>query len=220
MIGTTFPNIVRCASRKLHCSSKRMVMVYNNELTRVCDEHNVFQRMDTILRLTHFLSPEDFLILMNNLDDELKELMLHSENFCSSFFMGHIEWSPTIGILLSRQWLLHWVRTWMMGTGSPDPRNMFRDCFRMGITDPRTSTYGSICTQILACGQEIALLSKDAPALRQQHLLELIATAEKKEDSVRAKAIMEIIKREQHKARWKNINRTTQPPRGGNPMAI
>jgi hypothetical protein len=66
----------------------------------------------------------------------------------------------------------------------------------MGITDPRTSTYGSICAQILACGQEIALLSKDAPALRQQHLLELIATAEKKEDLVRAKAIMEIIKRE------------------------
>ncbi len=141
MIGTSFPNILHCASRKLLCSSKRMDLVYTNELTRLCDEHKVFQWMDTMLSLTHFLSPGDFLILMNNLDDELKELMLHLEMFCSSFFMGHIEWSPTIGILLSWQWLLHRVCTWMMGTGSPHSCNMFRDCFRMGITDPQTSTY-------------------------------------------------------------------------------
>jgi hypothetical protein len=46
------------------------------------------------------------------------------------------------------------------------------------------------------------MLSKDAPALRHQHLLELIAIAEKKDDLLCAKAIMEIIKRECHKAHY------------------
>ena len=48
LIGTLFLNIVRCAARKLHCSSKRMISAYNAELTKTCDDHNMFQRMDTI----------------------------------------------------------------------------------------------------------------------------------------------------------------------------
>jgi hypothetical protein len=42
VIGTDFPNIVRVASRKLHCLSKCMIRLYNAELTAKCDEHNMF----------------------------------------------------------------------------------------------------------------------------------------------------------------------------------
>jgi hypothetical protein len=80
--------------------------------------------------------------------------------------MGHIEWSPEIGIWLSQRWILHWVRLWMLGTGTHDPGNMFRSCYRMHVPDPRTSTYGAIYAQILVTEQEIQHLSKDAPALR------------------------------------------------------
>ncbi len=48
LIETLFPNIVRCAARKLHCSSKQMISAYNAELTKTCDDRNMFQRMDTI----------------------------------------------------------------------------------------------------------------------------------------------------------------------------
>ncbi len=65
MIGTLFPNIVRCASRKLHCSSKRMINLYNAEITSKCDEHNMFHSMDEILQLTDYLGEEDFVLLMN-----------------------------------------------------------------------------------------------------------------------------------------------------------
>jgi hypothetical protein len=57
--------------------------------------------MDEILRLTDYLEKDDFTLLMNSLDIKFMEFMLHSENEVSKFMMGHIEWSPTIGIWLS-----------------------------------------------------------------------------------------------------------------------
>jgi hypothetical protein len=78
-----------------------MIMVYNAELTCLCDKHNMFHGMDMIFRLTTHLTEEDFLLLMDAWDNEFKEYMLHSENHCSKFMMGHFEWSPAIGIWLN-----------------------------------------------------------------------------------------------------------------------
>jgi hypothetical protein len=47
--------------------------------------------------------------------------------------------------------------------------------------------------------QEIQHLLKDAPALQRQHLLDLIKDAKKHDDTIRAKAILEILKREEQK---------------------
>ena len=220
VIGTDFPNIVRVASRKLNCSTKRMIRLYNAELTAKCDEHNMFGRMDEILRLTDYLEADDFETIINALDTEFMQLMLHSENEVSKFMMGHIEWSPTIGIWLSRRWLLKRVQQWMQGTGSPDPRNMFRDCYRMNIPDPREVSYDTICIHIALTNAEISRLAKDAPALRREHLLGLIEDAEEKSDTVRAQAILEILRREAQKKTWRKINYSTRPPRGAAPTCI
>ncbi len=63
-------------------------MVYNMELARKCNEHNMFHCMDVIFRLTTHLTEEDFALLMDAWDNELKEYMLHSEDQCSKFMMG------------------------------------------------------------------------------------------------------------------------------------
>ncbi len=57
-----------------------MIRLYNTELTAKCDEHNMFHRMDDILRLTDFLDEHDFISLVTTLDTEFTEFMLHSEN--------------------------------------------------------------------------------------------------------------------------------------------
>jgi hypothetical protein len=61
------------------------------------------------------------------------------------------------------------------------------------------STYGSVCAQIMVTEQEIKCLSKDAPALCCQHLLDLIEDAKRHDDTTQAKAILEILRREKRK---------------------
>jgi hypothetical protein len=126
--------------------------------------------------------------------------------------MSHIECCPVIGIWLNRCWLLHHVRLWMLGTGCPDPCNMFQECFRLHIPDPHVSTYGSVCAQIMVTEQEIKCLSKDTPALRCQHLLDLIEDAKRYDNITRAKAILEVLRREEQKKRWRKISHSTCPP--------
>jgi hypothetical protein len=68
------------------------------------------------------------------------------------------------------------------------------DCYRLNIPDPRGSTYEMVCIQIVVTNNEIRRLAKDAPALRKQHLLDLIEEAEKDSDLIRAQAIVEILR--------------------------
>jgi hypothetical protein len=176
--------------------------------------------MDLVIRHTKFLTTDDFTQLIDSWDGELTQFMLHLESFCSKFMMGHIEWSPTVGLWLSCRWLLHRVCLWMIGDGIPDPQNMIRDCLKLNLPDPWTSTYGAIFAQIIFTDQEIKRLSKDAPALREQHLHQLIETTKSNNDHVRAKAITEMMKREDQKGQWTQINHVTWPPQIGNPLAI
>ncbi len=45
VIGSKFPNIVRCSARKLHCKSTRLVNAYNSELNSLCNRHKMYQRI-------------------------------------------------------------------------------------------------------------------------------------------------------------------------------
>ena len=105
-------------------------------------------QMDDILRLTDHLTEKDFVMLMDPWGDKFKQYMLHLENKISKFMMGHIKWSPTIGIWPSCQWLLQRVCLWMQEQGILDPRNMFCDCHKMNLPNPHTLMYGLICTKL------------------------------------------------------------------------
>jgi len=63
-------------------------------------------------------------------------------------------------------------------------------------------------------------LAKDAPTLRQNHLLDLQKAAEEKGDSARAAVILEILTCEKEQMKWHRINHTTHPPRGGAPITL
>ncbi len=86
-----------------------MITLYNAELTLMCDEHNMFHRMGKNFRLNYHLTEDNFVMLMDAWDDKFRQFMLHLENKINKYMMGHIKGSPTIGIWLSRWWLLHRV---------------------------------------------------------------------------------------------------------------
>ena len=51
VIGTKFQNIVRCAARRLHCKSSRLVQAYNLELDLLCSRHKMYERIYFIYML-------------------------------------------------------------------------------------------------------------------------------------------------------------------------
>jgi hypothetical protein len=72
----------------------------------------------------------------------------------------------------------------------------------------------------MVCNLEIKKLSKDALALRRQHLLDMVSSAEDTGNPNHAKKILKILQREAQKKRWNCINYSTRPPPGGAPLAI
>jgi hypothetical protein len=209
IIGTKFPNIVRCSARKLHCKFTRLVQSYNAKLDMLCNCHKMFQRICFIYSHIDCFSNDDFLYLMNNWDSELVQFKLHSETACTKFKMCHIEWSAEDGFWLSRRWLLARVGVFVMGLGPPDPRNLIRDCFRTHLCNPQYIFHSDIMIQIKIAHRRLSELAKDAPALRCQHLLDLQKAADDRGDSVWLGIILEILIREQEQKKWWWINNTT-----------
>ncbi len=67
---------------------------------------------------------------------------------------------------------------------------------------------------------KLSELAKDAPALHCQHLLDIQKSAEDRGDSICSAIILENLTWEQERKKWRRINYTTRPPRGGNPLKI
>jgi hypothetical protein len=74
--------------------------------------------------------------------------------------------------------------------------------------------------QIEIAHQKLSELAKDAPALRRQHLLDLRKAADDRGYSACSIIILEILTHEHERKKWRRINYTTRPPRGGNPLAV
>ncbi len=157
---------------------------------------------------------------MNKWDSKLISFKLHLEVNCTKFKTCHIEWSPEVGFWLSRWWLLAQVKVFVMGLGPPDPCNLIKDCLRTHMFDPRHISHSDVLIQIEIAHHKLSELAKDAPALRRQHLLDIQKAAEDQGDFNCSAIILEILTWEQEQKKWRQINHTTRPPRGGNPLSI
>jgi hypothetical protein len=156
--------------------------------------------------------------IMNNWDRELVQFKLHSEDNATKFKSCQIEWSPEVGFWLARWWLLARVKTYVTGLGTPDPRNLIRDCLHSHLFDPRTVSYSDVMIHMEITHKKLSELAKDAPTLCHQHLLDLRMATDDRGDTARSSIILEILTREQERKKWRQINYTTRPPRGGNPL--
>jgi hypothetical protein len=212
IIGTKFPNNIRCSAQKLHCKSTCLVQSYNAKLDMLCNQHKMYQRIYLIYSHINCFSNNNFLYLMNNWDHELVQFKLHLEVKCTKFKTCHIEWSPEVGFWLSRWWLLAQVKVFVMGLGSADPCNLIRDFFRTHLCNPRYISHSHVMIQIEVAQRRLSELEKKAPALRCQHLLDLQKAADDRGDSVCSGIILEILTWEQEQKKWRHIKKTTQPP--------
>ncbi len=180
----------------------RLVQSYNRALDLLCSRHKMYERIYFIYSHVDFLSAKDFAYLMNNWDSELTQYKLHLESSCTIFKSCDIEWSPVIGLWLSRRWLLARVRRFVLGQGPPDPCNLIQDCLRSHLFDPRLISHSEVMIHIHITQHQSLRLAKDAPTIRQKHLLDLQKAADEKRDSARSAMIPEILTHEQERKKW------------------
>ena len=126
----------------------------------------------------------------------------------------HITWIPEVGVWLQRRWLLARVVQFINGA-IPDPCNLFRDCDKHDLEDPRLITPAQLHLEIHICNLKISELHKTAPQMRRDHLTSCIKEAEAAGDDKRKEAIIAIIRKEVKRKRWRLVNRSTKKPRGG-----
>ena len=108
---------------KLHCDSPRIRMNYTDKLNELTNRHQMFKKLNDLTLNATRLPQEDFLLLLNIWDDELTEHMTCSEEKCHSYKQDHIEWSPTVGVWLTRRWLLRRFLRFTQGK-IKDPRDL------------------------------------------------------------------------------------------------
>ena len=78
----------------------------------------------------------------------------------------------------------------------PDPQNLFRDCNKHDVEDPRLITPSQLHLEVHICNLTIAKLHKTAPQKRREHLNSCIKAAEAEGDDDKKKALITIITKE------------------------
>ena len=219
VLGTSFPKVAKVAGRKLTCDSDRKIYGYNSRLKKLASNHRLYEKILELYKNCDDLSDDDFLMLMDKWDDELTEFMHSAEENCHKYKMCHIEWSPEVGIWLSRRWLLFRVHRFLDGL-IKDPRNLFRDCAKAEITDPRCITRLEVDLEIHICNKKLKEYAPQAAEMRRKHLKECLQKARDSEDDDKAAAILRILHREAIRARWKRVNYSSRKPKGRAVMSV
>ena len=163
--------------------------------------------MNEINEIADQMTASEFLLEMNKWDKQLEDFMKCAENNCHQYHQNHIEWSPIVGVWLKRHWLLNRVQRYLDGK-VPDPRNLYRDCRKKGIVDPREITQDGLDVEHCVCDKQLDDLAKKAPALRKKHLKDRHKRAVQKGDSEKASAIVTMLHREAKRKRWRRVKRS------------
>ena len=219
MIGDIFPRVLPASGRLLNCASDRIKGNYIRVLNQLTSRHALFRKLLFIDVDSDNIPSSQVHLRMNKLDLELEQYMKAAEKDCHKYKRTNIEWSPYAGVWLVRRWLLVRIQRYLSGR-IKDPRNLFRDCKRSGVKDPRCISDDELRVEFFVCKQNLEHLSKHGPHYRRQFLKRLVSTANAAGDVGRVSKITGILHREASRKRWKRVNRSTKKPRGGLTIAV
>jgi hypothetical protein len=95
-------------------------------------------------------------------------------------------------VWIERRWLLARIQNYLAGK-TRDPRNLFKECKKWGVTDPRQITHDELKTEFFVCKSNLELLAKHGPHYQRKHLHSLVASAKQRGELTRASKIVGIL---------------------------
>ena len=164
VLGIDYPKLSRAQGRKLRCKVERTVKNYNKVLKQLLLRHRAFDKLLSLQQNQEGMSAAEFQLELNRWDEEVTTLKKAAEKRCNQVFNGSIEYSSKVGIWLNRLRLYRWM--WKFKQGQvPDPRNLFRQCKRHTLLQPRDLSEADVAARIASCMAELASLRDKAPEL-------------------------------------------------------
>lgn len=223
LLGVDYPHLVRPRGRRLKCCVERTVRKYNKKLRRLTAEHNMYTKMDKLLTSADTAPPSELSVGMNRWDKEHTDHQISAESDCNTFKCDDIEFSPETGLWLNRLALyrqLVSINKRRRKGKRADTSHFLRGCDSNGIDDPLALTDEEVQSCISACEQRLEELAPVASMLREEHLRDCYVKAKQAGRVGKAKRILNQMRNEKQRKRWKGVRRSTTPRSGGAPTRI
>ena len=214
VLGIDYPTLVRPEGRRLRCDVEKSVKNYNKVLKQLYLRHRVFEKFERIDQNYDTMTAAEFQLELNRWDREVVEYKRCAESKCNKKYDGTIPFSDEVGVWFNRLRIYRWMARFKEGRVK-DPRNLFRQCKRHGVPQPRELSPEDVAAREASCLSELASRRQRAPELRVRFLRERLDDAIAREDEESAAAIRRILRKEAIRKRWRNIQSTVQPDSGG-----
>ncbi len=150
ILGNVFPCVIPASRRLLNCKSDKIKNSYIAVLNQLSNRHLIFQKLLLTDRASKHISLAALQLRMNKIDSKMEQFMKSAERDSHKFKRNNIEWSPITRVWLRQRWLLQRVQKFKAGR-IRDPRNLFCECARRGIKDPRQITPDEIVAEFYVC---------------------------------------------------------------------
>jgi hypothetical protein len=173
ILGDVFPQVIPIAGRLLNCTSDKIRMRYIAVLNQLSNRHRIFQKLLRIDGDSDRIFPAQVHLRMNRVDLELKQFMKSAEGNSHKFRRNSFEWSPYAGVWIHQWWLLKRVQAYLAGE-TKDPCNLFCNCQKRGVKDPRRMTQDGLKAEFLVCLYNIDLLERHSPYFWLKFLTSLV----------------------------------------------
>jgi hypothetical protein len=219
MMGDVFLRVLPAAGCLLNCASDRIKYSYIHVLNQLTIHHRKFKKLYMIDHDCNYVSVALVQLQMNKVDLELEQFMKSSKKDCHKCKRNDIEGSPYSGVWLNRQWLLCHIQTYLSGN-TRDPRNLFRECRKRGLSDPWAMTQDELNVEFFVCKENLNHLAKQDPYYCPQFLKRRVASAKAADNPCRAAKITGILHKEASRKRWLRVNRLAQKSCGGLTVAV
>ena len=203
VVGVSDKRIVYPACRRLISSNPSCVAKYEATMREQFAIHKIEERMarldEETLEMT-VVSPEHRL-QHNRIDNQATEIMIHSEKGCRHIYRPDCPFTVEYSVWHRRAQVLLKMQRMIEGRVR-QPGLLCKQARKLGILKPRLWTLEQVQEGRRVCKAWTRELELYAPALRFEHVRDLLIDAEAKGQTERVKILREQMAREESRGMW------------------
>ena len=199
LVGKNPTKVVRPASRRLNSKMPRCGEAYVKSLERNIVQHQLLERLNEVHRSS--LSYKKRTDMLNAIDKEGRDYMIHAEKMCRKIKCCRIPYSPEASIWIRRAQVYYSIIRWHKGQ-IRNRGNLKRAARRCNIQNPMGLSMAEVLLRVDKCKQECKFYQENGKRFRTKHLNKRMRLAQERNDEEAFQKIGAIIQKEKQRSFW------------------